>query len=267
MPSITSLQNERVKSAVRLRERRERDRTGLMLVEGRYELELALAGGVRVQAAFLCEELAGGATLTLPGTEPTLVSRPVFEKMSYRDNPDGWLAVVTSPSRTLDSLRLSAAPLLILAEAVEKPGNLGAMLRTADAAGVEALLVCTARTDLYNPNVVRASRGTLFTVPAVQTGNEQALAWLRGKGIRVLAAAPGAESLHTDADMVSAVCIALGTEDAGLSDFWMNNADLQVRIPMAGRVNSLNVSTSAAILAYEAVRQRQAGPLDGSGRG
>jgi TrmH family RNA methyltransferase len=259
MPEITSLQNERVKYVVRLRERRQRDRDGMILVEGRYELELALASGIVIQESYYCKELAGGSQAAFRGLEPVPVTRAVFEKMSYRDNPDGWLAVVPVPKRSLDSLSLSPIPFLILAESVEKPGNLGAMLRTADAAGVDGLLVCDARTDLYNPNVVRASRGTLFTVHAVETGNAEALSWLRQHGIRVLAATPQAERLYTDVDLSGPLCIAVGTEDEGLTDFWMEQADHKVRIPMAGRVNSLNVSASMAIILYEAVRQRQRG--------
>ncbi len=259
MPQINSLQNERVKYAVRLRDRRQRDRDGLMLVEGRSELELALASGVTVREVFFCERLSESSPAAFPDLRPVWVSEAVFEKMSYREKPDGWLAIVPIPHRTLESLALPPAPLLVLAESVEKPGNLGAILRTADAAGVDALLACDPRTDLYNPNVVRASRGTLFTVPAVQTTSEAALTWLRQNGVRVLAATPHAEARYADMDLRQAVCVAVGTEDQGLTEFWMDNADLRVSIPMAGRVNSLNVSASTAIILYEAVRQRQAG--------
>ncbi|KAF0108737.1 MAG: RNA methyltransferase TrmH family [Anaerolineaceae bacterium] len=257
MTDITSLQNERVKYVVKLRgDKRQRQRDGVMLVEGRYELELALASGLRPREVFLCEELSAGPPAALLDPLPATVTRAVFEKMSYRDNPDGWLAIVPAPHRILDSFPLSPAPLLILAESVEKPGNLGAILRTADAAGVDGLLVCDPRVDLSNPNIVRASRGTLFTVPAVETTSGEALAWLRANRIRVLAATPHTDILYTDADLRQPVCIAVGTEDEGLTDFWLDNADLKVKIPMMGKVNSLNVSTSTAIILYEAVRQR-----------
>ncbi len=265
MPEITSLQNPRIKYIVKLRDdRRQRQRDGVMLVEGAYEIELAIAGGMRPREVFFCAELAAGKSVpgldpssgSGPRLEPVTVSRPVFEKMSHREGPDGWLAVFPVPHRTLDLLPLSAAPLLVLAQSVEKPGNLGAILRTADAAGVDGVLVCDPRVDLYNPNVVRASRGTLFTVPAAETTSAEALAWLRAKGIRVLAATPQAETLHFEADLRGPLCLAVGAEDEGLSDFWLQNADLQIKIPMAGKVNSLNVSASAAILLYEAVRQR-----------
>ena len=257
MPALTSLQNPRVKYVVKLRgDKRQRERDGLMLVEGCYELELALASGIRPQEVFFCAELAGGRTVPGLDLAPVTVARHVFEKMSHREGPDGWLAVVPIPQRTLDSLRLPPSPFLILAESVEKPGNLGAILRTADAAGVDALLVCDPRTDVYNPNAVRASRGTLFTVPTVQATNAEALAFLREHGIRILAATPHTEHLYTAVDLRGPVCIAVGSEDAGLTDFWMEQADLKVKIPMAGQVNSLNVSTSTAVIAYEVVRQR-----------
>ncbi len=256
MPDIISLHNERIKYAVRLRERRYREREGRMLVEGCYELSLAIESGWQPVQVFLCEELAREQPAALRSLRPLTVSRPAFEKMSYRENPDGWLAIFPMPRRELDSLRLSQNPLLILSEAVEKPGNLGAILRTADAAGVNGLLVCDPRADLYNPNVVRASRGALFAVPAVETDNEAALAFLRAHHISILATTPQANMLYTEADLRQPICIAVGTEDEGLSSFWLEQADWQVRIPMQGRVNSLNVATATAIVLYEALRQR-----------
>lgn len=259
MPELTSLQNPRVKTIVKLRDdKRQRQREGVMLVEGQYELELALASGLRPREVFLCEELANDRPAVFADLLPVTVTRRVFEKMSHREGPDGWLAVFPTPRQTLDSLPLSPSAFLVLAESVEKPGNLGAILRTADAAGVDGLLVCDPRVDLYNPNVVRASRGTLFTVPAVEATNREALAWLRVNCIRVLAATPHTDQVYTDVDLCQPVCIAVGTEDEGLTDFWMDNADLKVKIPMMGKVNSLNVSTSTAIILYEVVRQRGA---------
>ncbi|MEJ5224253.1 MAG: RNA methyltransferase [Anaerolineales bacterium] len=252
---ITSLQNPRVKQVVRLREKRQRERDGLMLVEGWDELTLALGAGWQPHTVFHAPELA---TRAIDGiqTEVLTVSRPVFEKMSYRDTPDGWLAVFPLPAPRLQDLRLSPVPLLIVAESVEKPGNLGAMLRTADAAGADALIVCDPRTDIYNPNVVRASRGALFSVPAVQTSNAAALDFLRRQGITILAATAHTDVRYTDANLRQPIAIVVGTEDEGLSDFWLTHADLKVKIPMVGRVESLNVSVAAALIAYEAVRQR-----------
>jgi TrmH family RNA methyltransferase len=254
---ITSLQNPRVKYIVKLREKRQRDRDGLMLVEGFYDLKMALASGLWPQTIFIAPDLADEKLPPGIDAETLTVSREVFEKMSYRDNPDGWLAVFPVPVRKFDTLTLSQSPFLILAESVEKPGNLGAILRTADAAGVDGLIVCDPRTDVFNPNVVRASRGTLFTVPTVQSTNQVALDWLKSKNIKIIAATPHTDFLYSDLDLSQPLVIAVGTEDEGLTDFWMQNSDLQVKIPMMGKVNSLNVSTSTAILAYEVVRQRQ----------
>jgi TrmH family RNA methyltransferase len=231
----------------------------LLLIEGGDELALALAAGLRPRTVIICPELHRSPRLRLqlpPETELIEVTRPVFEKLAYRENPDGWLAIAPAPRRSLSGLRLRQPPLLLVAEAVEKPGNLGAMLRTADAAGVDALIVCDPATDLANPNVVRASRGALFTVPVAQAGNTETLNWLRSLAVKIVAATPQGTLAYTNADLRGPVAIVVGAEDTGLSAEWLAAADLQVRIPMTGKVNSLNVATSAALLVYEAVRQR-----------
>ena len=253
---ITSLQNPRIKQLVKLRERRARDEEGLMLVEGVYEIEIALQSGLVPQTIYTSPEVAGERNLIFSNAECVTVSPKVFAKISYRDNPDGWLAVFPIPQRRLEELTLPPFPFVVVAEAVEKPGNLGAILRTADAAGVNALLVCDPRVDLYNPNVVRASRGTVFALPVVQISNPQALEWLRKNDIKIMAATPGATKVFSDLDLRGSTAIAVGTEDEGLSDFWLSHADEKVMIPMKGKVNSLNVAASVAIIAYEIVRQR-----------
>jgi TrmH family RNA methyltransferase len=258
MPELTSTQNPRVKYIVKLREdRRQRRRDGVILVEGHDELELALASGMQPKEVFFCEALSATNEVVGLAIQPVAVNRLVFEKMSRREGPDGWLAVFPVPQRTFSSLRLSPAPFLVLAESVEKPGNLGAILRTADSAGVDGLLVCDPLVDPYNPNVIRSSRGTLFTVPVVETNSVEALEWLRDKGILILAATPQGDLIYSEMDLRQPICIAVGTEDEGLTKFWLENADMNVRIPMVGKVNSLNVSTSTAIIVYEAVRQRR----------
>lgn len=260
MMDITSPQNPRVKHIVKLREgKRQRQKDGLMLVEGFDEIQLAISAGHRPQTLLTAPELAS-QQMTFPSAETLTVSHTVFKKMSYRDNPDGWLAVFPIPRTTLDSVNLAddvSSPLVIVAESIEKPGNLGAILRTADAAGVDALLVPNPRVDLWNPNVVRASRGTVFSVPVVECEDASALEWLRKHKIQVIAATPSAEEIYSDVDMTHPTAILVGTEDKGLTDFWMENADLKVRIPMLGLVNSLNVSVSTALIVYEAVRQRK----------
>lgn len=254
---ITSLQNPKVKYIVKLREdKRQRQQDGLMLVEGYDELTLALKSGLKPQSLLTAPELATHSIGILPA-DVTTVTRAVFEKISYRDNPDGWMGIFPIPHNTLDDLKLSKIPLIIVAESVEKPGNLGAILRTADAAHVDAVIVCDARVDIWNPNAVRASRGAIFTVPTVEVDSKNALAWIKSNKIRVLAATPSADVLYTDVDLKESIAIAVGTEDLGLTDFWMKNADIKVKIPMMGEVNSLNVSIATALITYEAVRQRR----------
>jgi len=226
-----------------------------MLVEGFDEITLALTAGYEPQTLLTAPELAT-RQIDFSAPENITVNRAVFEKISYRDNPDGWLAVFPTPKVSLEDLRLGLSPLLIVAESVEKPGNLGAILRTADAARADALIVCDPRTDIYNPNVVRASRGTLFTVPTVEADSAGTLSFLRRNGIRILAATPQAVSLYTDQDLRGPLAVVVGTEDRGLTGLWLDEADIQVRIPMLGKVNSLNVSIATALIVYEAVRQR-----------
>ena len=254
---ITSLQNPRIKHIVRLRDdKRQRQLDGLMLVEGFDEIQLALSAGYRPQTLLSAPELIS-RQLEGIDTETITVTQAVFEKISYRQNPDGWLAIFPLPHISLEDLKLSETPLLIVAESIEKPGNLGAILRTADAAGVDALFVCDPRVDPYSPNVVRASRGTLFTVPVIETNSTQAAIFLQRNGIRVLAATPSAKEEYIRQDLRGPLAVVVGTEAEGLSDFWLSQADMSVKIPMMGKVNSLNVSVSTALIVYEAIRQRR----------
>jgi TrmH family RNA methyltransferase len=184
------------------------------------------------------------------------MSRPVFEKVAYREGPDGWLAVADVPQRKLADIVLGERPLVLVIEGVEKPGNIGAMLRTADAAGVDAVIVINASTDLGNPNIVRSSKGTVFCVPVVEAGLGEVVEWLARHGVRLLAATPAADAVYTAVDLAGGVAVAVGAEKPGLSDELMDAAALRVRIPMAGKIDSLNVATSAALLLFEAVRQR-----------
>jgi TrmH family RNA methyltransferase len=267
--SISSPANPKVKTVVKLRQRPHRDELGLMLVEGYRELKRALDNGYRPQQLFFCEELF------LKGTgEPVLIERCralgaeivacnaiVFEKMAYRERPEGLLAVGPQLRRALSDLVLPPRALVIVAEAIEKPGNLGTILRTADAAGVHAVIVCDRCTDLHNPNVVRASTGMLFAVPVVEADSATALAFLRARKFSILAATPHTDKLHTDVDLTGNVALVVGTEQYGLSDTWMQTADLRVRIPMLGQADSLNVAAATTILLFEAVRQRVAAGL------
>jgi len=253
---ITSIENPRIKSILRLRRNsRQRQRGGLFLVEGVDEIELAVSAGHRPVTVLCAPDLARRLLVIAEG-ERLSVTAAIFRKLSLRENPDGWMAVFKRPSWTTESLALSANPLLILLESVEKPGNLGAVLRTADAARVDAVIVCDRRADVYSPNVVRASRGALFAVPVVELTSQEALDFLHQHRIKVVAANPNSGEDYHRADLRGPIAIAMGAEDAGLSDVWLKQADIQVRIPMNGKVNSLNVSVAAALVLYEALRQR-----------
>src|SRR5574340_568621 len=227
---ISSLQNPRVKYVVKLREdKHQRQQDGLMVVEGWTEIRHAVSAGLRPRTLINAPELAS-RSLDVHSDETLTVTRAVFEKIAYRQNPDGWLAIFSIPAYSLQQLSLREHPLVLVAESIEKPGNLGAILRTADAAGVDALLVCDPRVDLYNPNVIRASRGAIFSVACVETDNDTALSWLKSRGIQVLAATPSADLPYTRVDMRRSSAIVVGTEDEGLTDCWLAGADHQVLI-------------------------------------
>jgi RNA methyltransferase, TrmH family len=261
---ISSPANARIKHLVALRRRRARDLAGVTLVEGYAELGLALSAGVRPQTLYYSPELAHGDELGLLdrlaglGTEVVRVGRPVFAKIAYRESPDGWLAVVPTVDTDLDRLELGGQPLLLICEGVEKPGNLGAILRTADAAGVTAVIATDPVTDWGNANLVRASKGAVFAVPVAAAPSARVLPWLAGRGLTLVAAAPDGDVLLAEADLTGPVAIAVGSETHGLSGQWRDKADVTVRIPMFGRADSLNVAAAAAIVVYEAVRQRMA---------
>jgi TrmH family RNA methyltransferase len=192
------------------------------------------------------------------GAEVIRVSRPVFAKIAYRESPDGWLAVLPAVPASLALLEPGPCPLVLICEGVEKPGNLGAVLRTADAAGVSAVIAADPVTDWANPNVVRASKGTVFSVPVAAAGSAEVLAWAKEHSMRVVAATPDTDVVFTDVDLSGPTMVAVGSEKHGLSPAWLDAADVRVRIPMFGQANSLNVATSAAIILYEALRQRTA---------
>ncbi len=263
---LTSLQNPKVKEAVRLRDRKGREETGLFLIEGYRELKRAVDAGRVVDTLFFCPTFFLGenerALIAAAGGEAIECSEPVFAKLSYRDRPDGLLAVAPQVHQTLADLERvlspKRAPFLVVAERIEKPGNLGTILRSADAAGVDAVIVCDPTTDIHNPNVVRSSVGTLFTLPVIEAGSAETIRFLREKQIQIAAATPQAKIEFTQADFCKGIAIAVGAEQYGLSDAWMNEADIQVRIPMLGRADSLNVASATTLVLYEVVRQRRA---------
>jgi RNA methyltransferase, TrmH family len=262
-PILTSLANPRIKAAVALRERRERDRTGLTLVDGARELRRALDAGVEVVEAYVCEPLLAGpdarlALDRLRASDVPLqpVGETVFQRLAFGQRAEGLVAVVRIPSMVLADLALPEPPLVVIVEAVEKPGNLGAILRSADGAGANALVAASPRTDLFNPNTIRASAGTIFSLPLAAASTADTVAWLDERGIRIVTALVDADPTYTDVDLTGPLALVLGAEADGLSEAWRGPRVTAVRIPMLGSADSLNVSVSAAILLYEARRQR-----------
>jgi TrmH family RNA methyltransferase len=268
---IESPSNPRIKAAVRLRERRERESTGLTLVDGGREALRAIEAGATVERAFVCRPLLAtteacrvaeklGQSFEPYGAPIELVEvgERAFERLAYGDRSEGVVLVVRSPRTSLDDLELPAEPLVVVTEDVEKPGNVGAILRSADAVGANAV-IAVGGTDLFNPNVIRASVGTVFTMPVASASATDAAAWLRGRAIRIVASRVDADRLHVEADLRGPVAIVLGSEATGLSDAWRTPDVEAIRLPMTGVADSLNVSAAAAVLLYEAWRQRHAG--------
>jgi TrmH family RNA methyltransferase len=266
---ITSLQNPRVKELVRLRTRRGRREQGVVPVEEPLVVRRALQAGCRLRAIYHCPELLGEeqaaellAELTA-ASDPTVATAEltarVMNRVSYRQRPTGLLALVTPVPHRLAELEMPADPLLLVVDRLEKPGNLGALLRAADGAGAQAVLVTAPGPDLLNPNVVRASRGALFALPVVVAPAGEIRRFLAERGIRVLAATPDARLVYTAADLRGPLAIVVGAEDRGLDRQWLEGADLRAAIPMQGSGDSLNVAVAAALVLYEALRQRRPG--------
>ena len=254
---ITSVQNARIKHVVALQQKSSlRREEGLFVVEGQREIEHCIACGYEVAELFVLNTLDYSGSIA-----PTFVTPQVYEKMAYRGSTEGIIAVVRCKEHSLltlcSSLSAKPRPLIVVLESVEKPGNLGAILRTAEAAKVDAVIVCDPLTDLYNPNLIRASIGGVFCVPVAVCTSGECIAFLKEHGIRILTAQLQDSYEYYDYDMRHATAIVMGTESTGLTDQWREAADAHIRIPMLGRLDSLNVSVSAAILMYEAVRQRQ----------
>ena len=259
---ITSVTNPRVKEVGRLRDRKARAQGGVTIVEGVREIAQAMEAKLAFKEIYVCRELLGSSgqdinytSLKIPVYETT---KPVFLKMSYGNRAEGVLGLCIPPSASFNDFSGKEGLLILIVEAVEKPGNLGAILRTCDGAGVDGVIICDGRTDIFNPNVIRASLGTVFSVPVVTATNKEALAYCREKGLKICATAPGAAAIYSKTKLNQAMAVVVGSEEKGLSDFWNGHADIKVRIPMRGRADSLNVAASTAILLYEIIRQRTA---------
>jgi len=257
---ITSIQNQRIKNIVKLQQKSsERKDQNLIVIEGSREITLAIKSGFEIKQIYFCSEIISYdriAEISCNENNVFKISREVYHKIAYRESTEGILVLAEPRFSTLKSMKLGKNPFLIVLESVEKPGNLGAILRTADAANVDAVLVCDPLTDIYNPNVIRSSVGCVFTKQVVACSSDEALDWLKKNKIKSYAAALTATHFYHLADFSVPSAIVMGTEADGLTKKWLKGADEQIKIPMNGEIDSLNVSTSTAILVFEAMRQR-----------
>jgi RNA methyltransferase, TrmH family len=256
---ITSTQNPKVKSLLALEKPRERRKQCLFIVEGAQEVRMALEAGYKIGNIFFCEEIMDqkeSGDLLRDDKLLVPVSREVFDKIAVRESTGGILAVAEQKAHRLEDIVLSKNPLLMILEAVEKPGNLGAILRTADAAGVDAVIICDPQTDFYNPNVIRSSVGCVFTKQIASATSEETIAWLKKNNIQIFCTYLKASNPYHEVDYMQSSAIVMGTEATGLSDIWIKNATANIIIPMLGKIDSMNVSNAAAVVVYEAMRQR-----------
>ncbi|MCM8534921.1 MAG: RNA methyltransferase [Lentisphaeraceae bacterium] len=261
---ITSTKNDKIKNIVKLRNRRDRDKQQLMVIEGYRSLLRASNNHIEVTEFYYCPDFFIGENeqslidlYESRGSRIIEVTKPVFEKISYRDRPEGLLGVAPYFNKGLEALELGESPFLVVAQSIEKPGNLGTIIRSTDGTGADGLILCDKCTDLFNPNVITASTGISFALPIVQASTKECLEYLKENNIAILSATPSADTLYTDVDMTGPVAIIVGTEQYGLTDEWLKESTINVKIPMLGQADSLNVSTATTLLLYEALRQRE----------
>jgi RNA methyltransferase, TrmH family len=265
---ITSSKNEKIKKIIKLKDKNKREKYSLFLIEGYREILRATEANIEIESLFICP------SLFLKDNETKLIDKirsnktsifdcveDVFRKISYRDRPDGLLAIAKPFNTDIENIKTilenKKNPFLIILESLEKPGNLGTILRTADASGADAVIVADPMTDIFNPNVVRSSIGTLFTVPIFVSDSRTVLKFLKEKRIEIIAATPSSDLLYTSVNLNKPIALAFGTEQLGLSKIWMENSDVFVKIPMFGKADSLNVAVATTILLYETLRQRK----------
>lgn len=256
---ITSLKNPRLKILVNLQKSKDRREAGLFIVEGIREISLAQQSGFEIESFFLCPEIFKqdkNYPINLNAKDILHLPSAVFSKVAYRENTGGIIAVAKIKSTNLSNLPKSKNPLYLILEKVEKPGNIGAMLRTADAAGIDGVIVCDPATDFYNPNVIRSSVGCIFTVPIATATNQEVFDWCAENKITTFATSLIAKDEYQKSNFKNASAILMGSESFGLSDFWMKKSNHQIIIPMRGKIDSMNVSNAAAVVVFEAVRQR-----------
>lgn len=257
--TITSTQNPKIKNLLALEKPRERRKQCLFVIEGKKEIGLALDAGYKIGNLFFCNEIISPTELETLGASDKLlvpVSKEVFEKIAVRENSGGVLAIAEQKNHRLEDLKLSKNPLLLILESIEKPGNLGAILRTADAAGVDAVISCDPQTDFYNPNVIRSSIGCVFTKQIASATSENTINWLRSQKINIYCTYLKASKHYNLVDFTHPSAIVMGTESTGLSQTWVDASNANIIIPMQGVIDSMNVSTAAAVVVFEAKRQR-----------
>lgn len=259
---ISSVQNPLIKQLLQLREKsRERRKTGLFIIEGEREISLAVKGGYEIEALLYCKEIFSEDVLMHLISQPVdriEITMKIYKKLTYRETTEGIIALAKSREHTLGKIQFTRKnPLILVAEAPEKPGNIGALLRTADAANLDAVLIANPKTDLYNPNIIRSSVGCVFTNQIATGSTEEIIRFLKEKNMVIYGAALQASADYTDADYTKATAIVVGTEADGLSDMWLQNTNKNIIIPMEGEIDSMNVSVAAAILIFEAKRQRK----------
>ncbi len=256
---LISHRNPKIRNFILLQKSRERSSQRLFVIEGLKEIEKASQAGYHFSTVFWCKEMISADELQKIlslSVEVFTVSKSLFSKMTYRENTGGVVVVAKQQNHDLKNIQINSSPLIIVLESVEKPGNLGAVLRTADAANADALIVCDAQTDLYNPNVIRSSIGCLFTVPVASASSEEVIEMLKAKGINIYCTALTASVPYHTIDFTKPTAIVMGTEATGLTEKWLEASAQNIIIPMSGVADSLNVSTSAAITIFEVRRQR-----------
>jgi TrmH family RNA methyltransferase len=258
MKEITSIQNPFIKNLLKLQEKaRERKKQGLFLIEGKREIELAKKGGYEITSLlFLTDKRDENILLDFPTAEQIMISQEIYDKLAYRKTTEGILAIAKTKSLSLSELQLSENPLILVAESIEKPGNIGAILRTADAANMDAVLIADAKSDMYNANIIRSSVGCVFTNQIAIGTSEEIIAFLQEKNIQIFAATLQNSNAYHQENFTKSSAIVVGTEDTGLTKIWRTNATQNINIPMEGMIDSMNVSVAAAILLFEAKRQR-----------
>lgn len=261
---ITSLQNDRIKEIIKLKDRRTRDKLEKTFLEGYRLISRALDANFQIEECYFCPELFLGSNedsllkkLEINGAKLIKVSSAILTKIAYRDRPEGLIAVSKVKKHPLDSIQVVKNGLYLVLESIEKPGNLGSIMRAADASGVNGILICDKRTDIYNPNVLTASTGAIFYVPFAECSSEEAVNWLNDNKIKTLATTPHTDLSYDEIDMTQPIAIVVGTEQVGLTDFWLNNCTIKTLIPMNGKIDSLNVAIATSVVLFEAARQRR----------